>query len=267
MKAEQIILKKMCVFPDDNSMVQYRLKAGDHMLDMNALVSQKLMLHFSQKIICIHCGKIIKKSFQQGYCYPCARAVAAADLCQVRPELCHFSQGTCRDEQWGQENCFINHTIYLSRSSSVKVGITRTRNRVSRWIDQGAVEAIPVCETTSRLDAGLIEVRLAKIFTDKTSWQRMLKNEVQPADLCQERLRALENLPNSAEIRVDSETLPMHFTYPIVHFPVKVVSLNPEKNPCLGGILLGIKGQYLIFDTGVFNLRKYTGWECSLEVV
>jgi hypothetical protein len=48
--------------------------------------------------------------------------------------------------------------------------------------------------------------------------------------------------------------------YPVLAYPDKVRSHNLEKEPLLEGTLLGIKGQYLIFDQAVINIRKYTGY-------
>jgi hypothetical protein len=35
--------------------------------------------------------------------------------------------------------------------------------------------------------------------------------------------------------------------------------------PNIEGTLMGIKGQYLIFDTGVINIRKYAGYHLALS--
>ena len=42
---------------------------------------------------------------------------------------------------------------------------------------------------------------------------------------------------------------------------------NPDKSPNFSGKLMGIKGQYLIFEDGtVFNVRTYEGYVVKIEV-
>ena len=260
------VLKKMSTSLTRGGDVDYRLEGDGQSIRLNDLLGKFLILEFTGEITCLACGRKIQKSYQQGYCYPCARSRPQADICQVRPELCHFDKGSCRDESWGKENCFIHHTVYLSLSSAVKVGITRTRHRLNRWMDQGAVEAVAVCGTASRIDAGRVELELKKIFADKTNWRAMLKNEIKVADLSKERLKALGSLPDSVEILPEPLTRSVFFRYPVLQYPEKIISLNPEKTPKITGNLLGIKAQYLIFDSGVFHVRKHSGRECRLSV-
>jgi hypothetical protein len=44
-----------------------------------------------------------------------------------------------------------------------------------------------------------------------------------------------------------------------------VVSHNFDKQPLVEGVLQGVKGQYLILDSGVINLRKFTGYEIQVS--
>ena len=54
-------------------------------------------------------------------------------------------------------------------------------------------------------------------------------------------------------------------SYPVVEYPEKVTSFNFDKSPVVEGTLLGIKGQYLIFDSGVINLRRFSGYEIAIS--
>ena len=53
--------------------------------------------------------------------------------------------------------------------------------------------------------------------------------------------------------------------YPVEQYPEKVKSHNLDKTPVIRGKLQGIKGQYLILDTGVINIRKYSGYELRIR--
>ena len=83
----------------------------------------------------------------------------------VKPELCHYhdADNPCRDDAFAQAKCFAPHILYASLTSGMKVGITRHTNVPSRWIDQGAVRAIPLAELPSRREVGLVEHELAEL--------------------------------------------------------------------------------------------------------
>ncbi len=157
----------------------------------------------------------------------------------------------------------IPHVIYLANSSGLKIGITRAFQRFTRWIDQGAVQAIPLATVQNRLDAGLIEVALKQHFPDKTNWRAMLKDSVERLDMESFRDEALGFLPMHPFAETASEpAVTLH--YPVLEYPQKVQSFNLDKNPKIEGTLLGIKGQYLIFDNGVINIRSYAGYEVDV---
>lgn len=249
--------------------VQYGLPLGDGVLALNPLLDQQLQLRYTGRIFCVHCGRKTNKSFDQGYCYPCFRALAQCDTCIIKPEQCHFDQGTCREPEWAQQFCFRPHTVYLANSSGLKVGITR--DTPTRWIDQGAIQALPVFNVRNRFHSGLVEITLGKYVADKTQWQAMLKNQVTEMDLKAERDKLLDKCRLELDALKDSlgadavEALPdaevVQIEYPVLEYPTKVSSLNLDKNPVIEGRLRGIKGQYLIFDSGVINMRKYSGYE------
>lgn len=242
--------------------------------ELNDFLGKKINIKYQDQINCISCGRKTNKSFNQGFCYPCLNSEAQCDVCIIKPELCHFDQGTCRDNDFAREYCNINHSIYLSLTSGLKIGITRQNQEKSRWIDQGAVQAIRIATTNRRYHAGLIEKELAKNMADKTNWRMMLKNEYPELNLKREKEKVLEILIDNLEnnnhgqdfsyiydnISEDENQKIVTINYPVLEYPKKIVSFNLDKDPLVEGTLMGIKGQYLILDTGVINLRKYAGY-------
>jgi hypothetical protein len=193
----------------------------------------------------------------------------------VKPELCHYEAGTCRDEQWGEVHCLQAHYIYLANSSGIKVGITRGTQIPTRWIDQGAVQALPILQVSERLLSGLVEVELKKSVNDKTNWQKMLKGHIESVDLIQARDSLLEQYESvftalqqqfgeEALIFLDDEES-IAINYPVLDYPKKIKSFNLDKDSRVTGQLMGIKGQYLIFDTGVLNIRKFSGYQVIIN--
>jgi len=238
---------------------------------LNPHLGRELTIHFTGEIHCTACGRKTKKTFGQGFCFPCSQSRAEADICIVRPELCHHGEADnpCRDENFAQSQCFQPHILYCSLTSGVKVGITRLPNVPSRWLDQGAVAAIPVAKLPDRRAVGLVEKRLSDAgFADKTHWTKNLKGNPKGFDLraVSEQVVASLNQWEVVGVLPESERLEHTFTYPVQVWPTKVKSFNLDKEPSAGGVLQGIKGQYLIFDGGVINVRKYTGYKVEVSV-
>lgn len=257
------------------SPAEYVLPIGEHRLAMNILIGQKLTLQNTGVINCIHCGRKTNKSFNQGYCYPCMQTLAECDSCLIKPELCHYHEGTCREPAWGEEHCFQDHYVYLANTSGLKVGITRQTNVPTRWLDQGATQALPIYKVKDRLTSGMVEVIIKQHVADKTAWQRMLKGDPERIELAQERDRLYQECQRDI-IEVlsrqgdDAVTLLTHdqaidIHYPVTSYPEKVKALNLDKTPDISGKLMGIKGQYLIFDAGVLNIRKYSGYKIRVQ--
>jgi len=268
------VLRKMEVVLE--SPVHYRLRLNDDSsIDMNRLLGQPIALHYEGVINCLHCGRKTNKSFSQGYCYPCFTRLPQCDSCIVKPETCHFHEGTCRDPAWGERNCFAPHIVYLANSSGLKVGITRRTQIPTRWIDQGAIGALPILEVDNRLHSGLLERVFAAHVSDKTNWRAMLKGEVPELNLAAERDRLLAQCADGIEtlkneygaeaIRTLPEQSVVEIDYPVLEYPKKVTTFNLDKSPDVAGTLLGIKGQYLILDTGVINIRKFGAYRVSLS--
>ena len=256
--------------------VQYELFLSEATVSLNAMIGKTIKLNYTGRIVCVHCGRVTKKSFNQGYCYSCFSSLAQCDMCIMKPETCHFEKGTCREPDWGQSYCMQPHFVYLANSSGIKVGITRQNQIPTRWIDQGAVQALPIFKAQSRHISGLIEVAIAKHISDKTSWQQMLKNNVTTIDLITKRNELVETCKqelaaiigrfgvDAFEYLQDEQALEIH--YPVTRYPEKVKSFNLDANPVVSGMLEGIKGQYLLLDSGVINLRKYSGYELELSM-
>jgi hypothetical protein len=247
--------------------VVYELVLGGDTLRLNDCIGKTMQIEFLQQIECIHCGRITKKSFSQGYCYPCFINLAQCDLCIMSPEKCHYHLGTCREPEWGLSHCMKPHIVYLSNTSGPKVGITRESQLPTRWIDQGAIQAMPVLRVSKRYYSGLIETLFKKQINDRTNWRTMLKNEVEILDLFAifESCWPAVEAEMDAELKEDVEIIAspegsQNFQFPALQYPNKISSFNLDKNPLLAGKLDAIKGQYLIFDTGVINIRKYAGY-------
>jgi hypothetical protein len=253
----------------------YKLKTEKGEVDLNALVGCELTLLFKKEINCTHCQALIKKTYSGGYCYPCSLKLAAADMCILKPELCHYARGTCREPLWGQQHCMVDHYVYLANSSGLKVGITRCGQIPTRWIDQGAVAGLPIFKVKSRYYSGLFEKLLASEVNDKTDWRKMLKGKIDDIDLALKRdelfdlfgdeIDRMEEELGPASVHILENEDIVSIKYPVIEYPEKVSSLSFDKNEVIGGKLLGIKGQYLIFNTGVINIRSHTGHKIEVK--
>lgn len=249
------------------SPIQYWLPMGDLEVDLNELIGQRVKLEFLNEIFCECCGKRTPKSFAQGFCYLCMMTAPEASECILRPELCQAHLGIARDMEWAKGHCLQDHYVYLALSSDVKVGITRSTQIPTRWIDQGASAAIKLAKVPNRYTAGALEVELKEFFTDKTSWQAMLKNTVADLDLRTEKRRAKDSVSaGMLQYFLDDNEI-TYLEYPALDFPKKVTSLSFDKQAEVDGYLTAIKGQYLIFDhQRVFNVRKHTGYRTRISV-
>lgn len=253
-------------------MAHYQLHLESPIL-MNDQIGKKFCLEFLNERACIACQRSVTKVFQQGYCFPCARSKAACDICIVRPERCHFHLGTCREPSWGQAHCMQKHVVYLANTSGLKVGITRYSNIPTRFIDQGATEALPLFEVGSRYHSGLVEVLLAQELADKTNWRKMLQGASGDVYLLEEAVQIKRKLePVLEKFRLEYqaplvflEPSPFSIAYPVEVYPTKISSFSLDKTPILEDTLLGIKGQYLIFHSGVMNIRAFTGYRVRLR--
>lgn len=264
-------LRKMAVRPGDPA--AYALRVGGTEIDLNARLGQVLSLRSLGEIRCLGCGRRTRRSYAQGHCYPCSRRLARCDLCIVKPELCHFHAGTCREPAWGVAHCMRPHVVYLANASGLKVGITRETELPTRWLDQGASQALPIVRTASRHQAGLVEALLRRHVADRTDWRAMLRGDPAPRDLPAERDDLLERCRGElADLgaRLGAGALasvaasPVALRYPVRAYPDRVRARSLEREEEVAGVLEGIKGQYLLLDRGVINIRRFSGYQVAV---
>lgn len=248
--------------------IEYELPIGDELIYMNPLIGKYIALKWLKEIYCVACGRKTNKSFAQGFCYPCFLNAPETSECIFRPELCRAQDGIARDMEWAENHCLQDHIVYLAISSGIKVGVTRSGQIPTRWIDQGAWQAIKLAKTPNRYTAGLIEVALKEHISDRTNWQRMLKNQlIEGVDLTIAKKDMIAHLPSDLQNYISEEDNITEINYPVNEYPEKVKSLSFDKLGEIAGRLWGVKGQYLIFDDGtVLNMRKHTGYMVELEV-
>jgi len=256
-----------------NSPVTYQLNdKSEQAFTLNDAIGKNFSIKATGNIFCVACGNKTKNSFRQGYCYPCTLKLAQCDICIIKPEQCHYDQGTCREPQWGETHCFQDHTVYLAKSSHIKVGITRATP--TRWIDQGAVEALPIYKVKNRLISGLVETIYKNYVSDKTDWRKMLKNITAEGNLIEMRQQLFSESKTemsyfSPEISNGIEQLTeepvVKIEFPVLEYPKKITSANLQKKSLFEGQMMGIKGQYVLLDTGVLNIRKFAGYEVEIE--
>lgn len=246
--------------------IQYYLVFENSFLNLNQLLGKSLAIEF-QGYQCLNCGKA-KKIFRQGFCYDCFMSSPAVGDWIMKPELstAHLEIED-RDLEYEKRVQLQPHVVYLALSSEVKVGVTRKTQIPTRWIDQGAVQAIPIVEVPNRYLAGITEVALKNHFADKTNWQKMLKNEVPNMDLIAERNKVFDWLPTEVKDYFPKDEKIIQLDFPVLQYPKKVTSLNLDKTPNFSGTLTGIKGQYLLFEDGtVFNVRTYEGYVVKMSL-
>ena len=271
-------LSKMATYlntdPDTDNGIQYQLRLDDQSIDLNPLLGQTIRMNYAGDIECCHCGRKTNKSFSQGYCYPCFKKLPQCDLCIMSPERCHYHLGTCRDASWGESFCMQDHFVYLANSSALKVGITRGNQIPTRWCDQGASQGLAIFKVRNRLLSGLVETLFKQTLADKTNWRAMLKGKPEELDL-KAKAKELSPLINKRldEIKLKFgdnaiQTLNeqvQEINYPVNQYLTKISSFNFDKTDTVSGVLLGIKGQYLIFETGVINMRKFSSYQISID--
>ncbi|WKK66314.1 DUF2797 domain-containing protein [Lutimonas zeaxanthinifaciens] len=258
------VLKKMAT--ENTSPVSYYLDMGEDFLNMNQLIGKTLSIEFV-KYQCLACGED-KKIFRQGFCYEDFFKQPQAGDWIMRPELSTAHLGKeDRDLEFEKKMQLQPHVVYLANSSNVKVGVTRKAQIPTRWIDQGAHEAIEIVEVPNRYLAGITEVALKEHVADKTNWRKMLTNSVEDVDLATERDKLFEFVPEEAKPYFIENNKETEITFPVDQYPEKIKSLNLDKTPNYSGVLKGVKGQYLIFeDNTVFNVRNWEGYVVEIMI-
>ena len=246
--------------------IQYYLIFKEDFLNVNQVLDKELQLRFI-KYQCLNCGED-KPVFRQGFCQTCFFETPAAGDWIMRPELstAHLDKED-RDLEYEKKVQLQPHIVYLANSSNVKVGVTRKSQIPTRWIDQGAHEAIEIVEVPNRYLAGITELALKEHVSDKTNWRKMLTNTLEDVDLIEWRNKLRQYIPDEAVAYYIENNQETHMKFPVLQYPVKVKSLNLQKTKSYRGILKGIKGQYLLFeDNTVFNIRGNEGLYVSLGI-
>ena len=254
----QGVLKKMMTSNDKT--VQYFLDMDTDFINMNQLLDKDITMSFV-KYECLNCH-LDKQIYRQGFCKSCFFETPNAGDWIMKPELSTAHLGKeDRDLEFEKKMQLKPHIVYLANSSDVKVGVTRKSQIPTRWIDQGAHEAIEIVEVPNRYLAGITEVALKQYVSDKTNWRKMLTNDITDADLVVEKEKLSQYIPEEVkEYYLDKNVKETQINFPVNQYPQKVKSLNLIKTPTYQGILKGIKGQYLIFeDSTVFNVRANEG--------
>lgn len=251
------------------STIQYSLRTLDNSISVNELIGKEISMLWSGVIYCSKCAKVTKKSFGEGFCFTCFSSAAEASPCILHPELCEAHLGKGRDLEYEERNHNQPHFVYLAATDKVKVGVTRSTQIPTRWIDQGASSSIILAETPNRYLAGCIEVALKDFFTDKTNWQNMLRNfQDESIDLEEEKWQVHDELPSDlTQYWIENDEI-TNLNYPVLEYPEKVSSMSFDKTALIQGKLTGIRGQYLIFDNkNVINIRRHTGYEIEINEV
>jgi len=249
------------------SPIQYYLIFKDDFLNVNQLLNKKISISF-EGYQCLNCHKA-KKIYRQGFCYDCFFEIPQAAEWIINPELSKAHLGIeDRDLEYEKAVQLKPHIVYLANSSNVKVGVTRKTQVPTRWIDQGAHEAIEIVEVPNRYLAGITEVALKNYVGDKTNWRTMLKNEIADEDLIKWRDKLKQYIPDEAKKYFIENNAETHIEFPVLQYPKKLKSLNIAKQQNYEGVLKGIKGQYLIFeDDTVFNVRSNEGFVVNVIVM
>ncbi len=258
------VLKKMQT--EIGSPIQYYLVFESDFLNINQILNKELSINLI-KHQCLNCGND-RPIFRQGFCKSCFFEIPSAGDWIMRPELstAHLDQED-RDLAYEKRVQLQPHIVYLANSSNVKVGVTRKTQVPTRWIDQGAHEAIEIVEVPNRYLAGITEIALKNHVGDKTNWRKMLTNNVDDEDLVEWRNKLKQFIPSEASDYYIENNTETHLQFPVLQYPEKVKSLNLDKTPNYTGILKGIKGQYLIFeDNTVFNVRSNEGYYVGLRI-
>lgn len=259
-------LKKLVSELSPSGQVNYFFSEESPVL-VNSLINKRVTLHFSGLITCVGCGRRISKTFFNGYCYPCLKSSPETSECITQPEKCRAHLGEGRDIEWENSHHNQPHVVYLSNTSGVKVGVTSVAHLPMRWIDQGATEAVVIARTPNRYEAGLIEVALKQHISDKTVWQRMLTNDHVEFDLLHFVRELTQKVPDLSQDFLSLNESLCRIHYPVLYYHTKIKSLDLEKQSGFSDVCIGIKGQYMIFQSGMaFHVRKYGGYFVKVDV-
>ena len=244
-----------------NEVVEYAFNIHNQKILMNDLIDSRIKISWKGKIMC-YCGEEKKKVYRSGFCYNCYWTLPQASQSIFKPELCtaHLNIEE-RDLAWEKNFQLAPHYVYIANSSGIKVGITRKTQGITRWIDQGASQAIILAEVPNRRFSGDIEVALKQHISDKTNWRKMLSAEPESVDMLKIKNQLSNYVPNELKKFISNDDTITQIKYPVYKYPQKIKSLKLEKVQEINAVLRGIKGQYLIFENNeVFNVRSHEGF-------
>jgi hypothetical protein len=246
--------------------VEYTANWEKDSILFNELIGKEISIEFTGLMFCKVCNKSTKKFFGEGFCFQCFNNSPENSPCILKPELCEAHLGKGRDTAWEEKHHNQPHVVYLAATDAVKVGVTRSSQIPTRWIDQGASSVIIFAETPNRYEAGKLEVELKAFYTDKTNYRKMLQNEIdENIDLVEEKWQTVEQLPSDLQTFISENDVISELTYPVITYPKSVQVLNLDKTPLIKGRLNGIKGQYLLFENDLaINIRRHTGYDIQL---
>ncbi|MGB6267963.1 MAG: DUF2797 domain-containing protein [Olleya sp.] len=247
--------------------ISYYLIFKNDFINLNQLLDKTLEFTFVGHE-CLNCH-LDKPIYRQGFCKSCFFDIPQAADWIMKPELsqAHLDIED-RDLAYEKQVQLQPHIVYLANSSNVKVGVTRKSQVPTRWIDQGAHEAIEIVEVPNRYLAGITEVALKDYVGDKTNWRTMLKNDIVDENLVAWRDKLKQHIPDEAKPYFIEDNQETNIQFPVLQYPKKPKSLNFEKAQHYKGVLKGIKGQYLIFeDDTVCNIRGNEGFVVKLDIL
>jgi Protein of unknown function (DUF2797) len=230
---------------------------------------------------CTACLKKVAKLFQ-GFCWTCCQTKAIADLCMVSPHKCHYALGTCREPQWAQTHCFQPHYIYLAFTNDFKIGITRQSRLQTRWLEQGALCAMPLALLNTRQEVGLTEHALHAFFKGSSHWLKMLNQTVQPSqDTIQKTYELVQKHWDALSVSTEKKSIILPVlnknldimqsawtaSYPVQHDkPVAWKSIDLEKTPTIEFTVHGMKANYVLTTANqCFNFNKFAGFQVHIS--
>ena len=245
-------------------------------LPLNELLGRTLAIRFDGRITCQYCGNVTRKSYGEGYCYPCFKTLARCDLCVVSPDRCHYAARHVSRTAVGRELLYAAAPRVSRELGRARRWASRTPANVPmRWLDQGATQAVVVMRTQSRFQAGCVEAALARHVSDRTEWRNLVGRDAQrarsrgaDASDCAARRptrspRWNERFPRRACVGGKTRRR-CGSTIRSTSYAGPPIGLSLEPGIAVGGTLLGIKGQYLMFDSGVFNVRRHTSYHVDV---
>ena len=259
----------------DELACSYRLLVDGAAISLLGDGVQGLSIRRAGPARCIYCAATVTRKYPGGTCADCFASLARCDLCIKAPHNCHYHLGTCREPQWGEEHCMHPHTVYLALTSGAKVGVTRQGRERRRWVDQGASAALPIVTAPTRRAAGWVEQCLGRWVSDRTDWRKLVTGLTRSVDLMQlrDQLRTrfadlvFTTQPNLSRSEIDAlqwieGVAPVVIRYPVIrHAPA--AQLETER---LRDNLVGVLGQYLLFERGVVRLDALCSGDFEIEL-